>query len=49
MGGYGFDADLSLTWLGQLLGDKKMPAKSKDGVKMYRTMAFLKPETDGLI
>lgn len=28
MGGYGFDADLSLTWLGQLLGDKKMAVAS---------------------
>lgn len=49
MGGYGFDADLSLTWLGQLLGDKKMAAQSKDGVKMYRTMCFLNLETVGLI
>jgi hypothetical protein len=49
MGGYGFDADLSLTWLGQLLGDKKMPVQSKDGAKMYRTMGFLKPEPVGLI
>jgi hypothetical protein len=49
MGGYGFDADLSLTWLGQLLGDKKMLAKSKDGVKMYRTIGFLKPEPVGFI
>lgn len=49
MGGYGFDADLSLTWLSQLLGDEKMAAQSKDGVNMSRTMGFLNLETVRLI